>query len=103
MSGLRLGKVQCKWAAWALDPMGDLWCTDSGAHERGGAVFGEELLPFLNGNLLVIGHVPEPILTDLIYRLESQAPGLAEQEGDDPRPPIRLADRIADKTEGENQ
>lgn len=66
-----------EWADWALDPMWEYWTTESGAYERDGQIYEESHLPRIEGNNLFISDIPE-INEDLLYRLEEQAPAVAE-------------------------
>ena len=84
---IALTKAERKWVEWALDVMGDHWCTDNGAWERGdpetgelGPVYDDADLPRLERGGLVVAHVPAPIVGDLLYRLEEQAPATAETD-----------------------
>jgi len=69
-------KAESYWAEWALDPMWDLWCTESGAWERDGEIYLEMYLPRIMGNSLILSDVEE-INEDLLYRLEEQAPDVS--------------------------
>ena len=90
------------WAQWALDPMWDYWCTEDGAYERDGELVDSEWLPYVRGTHLVLP-LHGPIIEDLLYRLEVQAPDVAEtdaiseqQVAARSRPAIRLGEKIRD-------
>jgi len=91
---------QRDWADWAIDPMFDYWCTEDGAYERGGELVDSEWLPYVRGTHLVLPLHGE-IIADLLYRLEVQAPDVAEtdavseqQVAARSRPAIRLGEKI---------
>jgi len=65
------------WASWALDPMWEYWCTESGAYERDGEMYEEVSLPRIDGNSLFLSDIPE-INEDLLYRLEDQTSATSE-------------------------
>jgi hypothetical protein len=66
-----------QWAAWAIDPMWEHWCQESGAYDRDGEMYEEINLPRIEGNNLFLSNIPE-INDDLLYRLEDQAPATSE-------------------------
>ena len=69
---VQMAPAEMNWATWAIDPMSDLWCSESGAYDRDGEIYGESQLPKITGNNLILSDVPE-INEDLLYRLEDQS------------------------------
>ncbi len=96
---MRLGPRQIEWIDWALDAMADYWCEISGSVEREGPLYQESALPIIHGCQLQIDHCPVEIVDDLIDRLRNQAATMAEEEGDDARSPMRLAERLTERLE----
>lgn len=84
---VKLTLQQAEQVEWALGPMGDRWCSEGGAEERDGEVYGDESLPVLGPDgtrqttrILLLSEVEE-INEDLLYRLEEQLPDMERQAG----------------------
>ena len=75
---VKLTKRQASVVEWALDPMDDYWCSESGAWGRDGPIHPESDLPKLQGLILTLSNVDD-INDDLLYRLEDQLPDMEEQ------------------------
>lgn len=91
---IKLTKAQAEWVSWALDPMVDFWCNESGAHDRDGEVLPESDLPQLDGLELTLSENDE-VNSDLLYRMEVQAVGMAEENGEYSQ--AKAAERVAGK------
>lgn len=98
---IQITPAEASWAEWAIDPMFDYWCTESGAYERGEDFIYEKTdLPIIIGNTLKISGIPD-INEDLLYRLEEQAPSVSktdsnstQQEASRSRAALSLAKKI---------
>jgi hypothetical protein len=89
---VKLTLAQAEQVQWALDAMADFWCSETGAHERGGEVHSESDLPLLGpcqgargpqktARILALSTADE-INSDLLYRLEVQLQDMADGESD---------------------
>ena len=103
---IHLTPRQREWVEWALDPMADFWCSTEGARERGeDAVYDEADLPRLDGKHLVVSAIAD-INADLLYRLQVQAPQVAEGADTDQaasgaaRAAMGVATKLADAVPG---
>lgn len=95
MGIIPLTKNQTDLIEWAIDVMPNFWCTEDGAHERGGKMYGEEALPILSVKGLTLDHCPEEIVSDLHYRITEQHVDMAEFEGR--HQTVAMCYRIGDK------
>ena len=94
MKEVQLTKAQAEAVAWALDPMGDYWCSENEAWGRDGPVYDDADLPKLKGTVLVLSPVDE-INEDILYRLEEQLPDMIRQDPEAPRNGATAALRAA--------
>lgn len=94
---IQLTRQQAAQVEWALGPMDDHWCSESGAHGRAGLVYQESDLPRLDGLTIVLSTI-EDINADLLYRLEVQLQDMAEEESTpQARGDAKAAMAVADK------
>jgi hypothetical protein len=82
MKLIELTKGERSAVEWALEPMRDYWCTESGAYDRDGKQYTEADLPSVSGSVLVLSEVDE-INSDLHYRTTVQLADMAEQTAGD--------------------
>lgn len=73
-ASISLTVAERKWATWATEPMPEFWAEQVADGETAPAT-----LPEVHGNDLVIPLDEPDAIEDLLYRLEEQAPDLAEQ------------------------
>ena len=78
--GVKLTAGEAEVIRWALSPMRDFWCTESGASERDGAVYPEDQLPVMSDDELVLSPVEE-VNEDLQYRVTEQLADMASDAG----------------------
>ena len=78
---VQMTPAEINWASWAIDPMYDMWCDETGAWERDGELYSEDKLPTIQGNSLILSDIYE-INEDLLYRLEEQSFDASECDAD---------------------
>lgn len=85
---VKLTLQQAEQVEWAIGPMSDFWCTESGAEDRSGKVLPESDMPAImadgtrkTSRVLVLSPNSD-VNSDLLYRLEVQLQDMTSSGGD---------------------
>ena len=78
---VRISPSEAAIVSWALSPMLEYWCKESGAYERGGEQYSPNDMPKIDSGILTLSPVQE-INEDLEYRITEQLYGMSLDGGD---------------------